>query len=187
MCCCWPSQPPRATAFSKPVVLTHRGGREGRSLPYRWQNRSHAYGIGTHDLLIMRTECDYRPVALVILPKSECRWWCQVLDIHSNQMSTLSDVNIGGLQMLQVLNLENNRLHSLPASIGMLSSLQTLNLRGARCPVIFFWGGGEFLEMSGKGSLESRGKCIMSEKSRILCSWLWRLGDMLVTKFIINM
>jgi len=53
-----------------------------------------------------------------------------VLDLHSSHLSTLSDVNVAALKTLQVLNLENNKLHSIPASVGMLSALQTLNLRG---------------------------------------------------------
>ena len=58
-----------------------------------------------------------------------------MLDLHSNHLSTLSDVNVAALQTLQVLNLENNKLHSIPPSVGMLAALQTLNLRGMCCKI----------------------------------------------------
>ncbi|XP_006154148.1 E3 ubiquitin-protein ligase LRSAM1 isoform X5 [Tupaia chinensis] len=55
----------------------------------------------------------------------------KVLDLHSNQLSTLPD-DIGQLTALQVLNVERNQLTYLPHSIGNLTQLQTLNVKGNR-------------------------------------------------------
>jgi len=50
--------------------------------------------------------------------------------------------------MLRVLDLSNNQLSSLPSSIGSLSHLQVLNLRGFSFPTLYPFG---FL-LLGKGA-----------------------------------
>ncbi|XP_061657614.1 E3 ubiquitin-protein ligase LRSAM1 isoform X2 [Syngnathoides biaculeatus] len=53
----------------------------------------------------------------------------KVLDLHDNKLHSLPE-NIGKLTSLQILNVEKNRLKVLPESIGNLGLLQTLNLKG---------------------------------------------------------
>ncbi|MGH0170378.1 UNVERIFIED_CONTAM: hypothetical protein FKN15_074050 [Acipenser sinensis] len=53
----------------------------------------------------------------------------QVLDLHENKLTSLP-ADLGQLCSLQVLNVERNQLQCLPESIGELSQLQTLSVRG---------------------------------------------------------
>ncbi|MGH0168030.1 UNVERIFIED_CONTAM: hypothetical protein FKN15_062578 [Acipenser sinensis] len=53
----------------------------------------------------------------------------QVLDLHENKLTSLP-ADLGQLCSLQVLNVERNQLQCLPESIGELCQLQTLSVRG---------------------------------------------------------
>lgn len=53
----------------------------------------------------------------------------KVLDLHENKLTSLPET-IGKLTSLQILNVEKNHLKALPESIGELRFLQTLNLKG---------------------------------------------------------
>uniref|UniRef100_A0A7N8WIY5 Leucine rich repeat and sterile alpha motif containing 1 n=1 Tax=Mastacembelus armatus TaxID=205130 RepID=A0A7N8WIY5_9TELE len=55
--------------------------------------------------------------------------YLQVLDLHENKLISLPE-DIGKLTSLQILNVEKNHLKFLPDSIGDLRLLQTLNLKG---------------------------------------------------------
>ncbi|XP_042734573.1 E3 ubiquitin-protein ligase LRSAM1 isoform X3 [Lagopus leucura] len=63
-----------------------------------------------------------------VLDISKCEL-LEVLDLHDNQLASLP-TDIGQLTSLQVLNLERNLLKCLPQSIGDLAQLQVLNVKG---------------------------------------------------------
>ncbi|XP_042686497.1 E3 ubiquitin-protein ligase LRSAM1 isoform X4 [Centrocercus urophasianus] len=62
-----------------------------------------------------------------VLDISKCEL-LEVLDLHDNQLASLP-TDIGQLTSLQVLNLERNLLKCLPQSIGDLAQLQVLNVK----------------------------------------------------------